>query len=271
MFASRTLTQLILGAVVATTALAGCSTAATQSPAGGAGASKWAPTAGLKIYDDSNAQIELVAPSGRRVLIDVWDPASITAPVTANDILLTTHGHSDHYVPDFANSFPGQKITISEGQIDLPDVKITAVAAAHDDGMAIVPTGGSDYIFVIDMEGIRVAHFGDLGQSKLTDEQLAKIGRVDVAISQLANSFSTMNATNKKGFNQMAQVKPLIFIPTHVDSDTAKIAATTWKATYSTDPITLTKSRLPSETTVVFMGPQADTFGKSLSLKPATW
>jgi L-ascorbate metabolism protein UlaG (beta-lactamase superfamily) len=66
------------------------------------------------------------------------------------------------------DSFPGQKITISEGQLDVGGVEISGIAAAHDEGMTTLPSHGSDYIFVIEIGGFCVAHFGDIGQKDLT-------------------------------------------------------------------------------------------------------
>ncbi|MGD0247924.1 MAG: MBL fold metallo-hydrolase [Candidatus Limnocylindrales bacterium] len=175
MFARRSLRPFMFGAAIAA-ALAGCSTSVSspstaQSHASPAASGVASPSAvaGLTIYYEDNAQVELISPTGRRILIDVWDPSLLSKPATANDILLTTHEHSDHYIPSYVDSFPGQKITIEEDQIKLPDVSIVSIAAAHDEGQLIAPTGGSDYIFVIDIAGLRVAHFGDLGQDKISD------------------------------------------------------------------------------------------------------
>ena len=273
MLTRRFLVHLIAAAAICAIAVGACSSSGSPSAAGastGATASS-APATGLKVYYEDNAQVELIAPSGRRVLIDVWDPTALSAPVTANDILLTTHLHSDHYVQSFVDSFPGQKITDEEGQISLSDVSIVSIPAAHDSDLKIVPTGGSDYIFVLYFDGFRIAHFGDLGQDKINDDQLAKIGKVDIAFSQLSNSYSTMDAINQKGFDQMKQVKPLIFVPTHDSLDAATLAAKTWSATYSTKPMMVEHSQLPSDTTVVFMGSNAASYATILKLQPSSW
>jgi L-ascorbate metabolism protein UlaG (beta-lactamase superfamily) len=114
----------------------------------------------------------------------------------------------------------------------------------------------------------RIAHFGDLGQEKLTDEQMAKLGEVDVAMFQLANSFSAMSAENRLGFSQMNQVKPRLLIPTHFDSAAAEIATQEWKATWATGPLTISRDDLPAETTCLFMGMQATGYGALYSLPP---
>ena len=52
------------------------------------------------------------------------------------------------------------------------------IASAHTarDYEEFKPEGGSNYIFIVDMGGLRIAHFGDIGQEYLTEEQLAALG-----------------------------------------------------------------------------------------------
>ena len=123
----------------------------------------------MTIGYEGNAQVELSADGGARVLIDVWSPDALSAPATAEDVLLTTHTHDDHLSPDFQADFPGEQLFVREGSLD------TSVATDHAPSprrtlrvTRIVAEGGSDYIFVIDMGGLRVVHFGDLGQDALT-------------------------------------------------------------------------------------------------------
>ncbi len=170
----------------------------------------------VKVTYEDNAQFELVSPQGVRVLIDIANPGKLTSPATDKDILLTTHIDFDHYNSQFVESFPGQQLWMKEGEIKQVDVAIKGVKAAHYNA---TPPDGSDYIYVVDMGGLRIAHFGDLGQEKLTQDQLDQLGAVDVALSQLENPYSAVTLDNKKGFNQMEQVKPKLLIPTHGNSN----------------------------------------------------
>ena len=80
---------------------------------------------GVTIRYEGNAQVELSASGGARVLIDVYDPTALSAPPTADDILLTTHTHDDHLSPRLHDCFPGPQLFVKEGGIDTPDVTIT--------------------------------------------------------------------------------------------------------------------------------------------------
>ena len=214
----------------------------------------------VTLYYEENAQFELISPQGTRVLIDVFNPSALSSPVTEKDILLTTHGHGDHIEGDFAASFPGQQLRIREGEINLPDVSIRGIASAHSASDEFKPEGGSNYIFIVDMGGLRIAHFGDIGQDQLTQEQLDALGEVDIALTQFVNSYSRMSVENKKGFNLMAQVKPRLIIPTHgnSDADAIKYAMELWEV-FATDTIGVSvgKSDLSDGTQLLVMGEMA--------------
>ena len=215
---------------------------------------------GLKLYFENNAQVELVSPQGTRVLVDVHDPDALSSPPTSKDVLLTTHNHGDHRRLDFVKSFPGKQLDVKAGEIELTGVTIRGIASAHNEGGEFRDEGGSNYIFIIDMAGLRVAHFGDIGQKALTPEQLKILGKVDVAITQLANMFSGMTAQNRKGFNLMDQLKPKLIIPTHIfDPSCATIAADKWIAYNSYKKhLMFSVDNMPAETTIIFMGNNAN-------------
>ena len=221
----------------------------------------------ISLTYQENAQVELVTPTGRHIYIDVYNPAALTKTPDANDILLTTHLHGDHYVPAFQASFPGQQLFTQEGRIDLPDVSITGIASAHNSNDPIQAEKATDYIYIIDVAGLRIAHFGDIGQDALTDSQLAALGTVDIAITQTSNSYSNMNASNLKGFNLLDQVKPRLIIPTHSDQATIKIAVQRWKGYYSATPtITLSRDNLPAQESILCLGTLGPAYGSIFQL-----
>ncbi len=216
--------------------------------------------AGLKLYYENTAQVELISPESSRVLIDVFDPGALSSPPTSKDVLLTTHNHGDHRRLDFVKSFPGKQLDVKTGAIKLKDVTIRGIASAHNEGGEFKDEGGSNYIFIVDMAGLRVAHFGDIGQKALTPNQLKILGKVDIAITQLANMYSDMTAQNKKGFNLMDQLKPKLIIPTHIlDPSCATIAAEKWAAYNSYKKhLIFSIDNMPAETTIIFMGNNAN-------------
>ncbi len=227
------------------------------------------PVVGVTLtYAADPADVEIVTPTGRTVFVDVYDVGNMSKTPTAQDILLTTHFHSDHYCKTLSDAFPGRRLLAETGKIELPDVTITGIAAAHNSNDPILDEGGTDYIYIIQSGGVRIVHFGDLGQDALTAEQLAVIGKVDVAISQLSNSYSDMNADNLKGFNLMQQVSPRLFIPTHSDNDSIKMSVERWKGFYSTSrTIAISSATLPAARSVLILGSMAVPYGRLFNLR----
>ncbi|MBN2386689.1 MAG: MBL fold metallo-hydrolase [Anaerolineales bacterium] len=226
------------------------------------------PTSSVTLIYGEAAQVELITPEGRHIYIDIHSNIYLTQDPGEDDVLLITHLHQDHYYPSFVNAFPGQTLIAETGTLGLPDVTITAIASAHNTNDPIQDEGATNYIFIIETAGLRIVHFGDLGQEAFTAQQLAAIGAVDVAITQFSNSYSSMDASNLKGFHLMEQVQPLLIIPTHSDSDTIAIGAERWSGYYSeTRAIVISANRLPRDTSLLILGNLASSYAALYELE----
>ena len=94
------------------------------------------------------------------------------------DLLLVTHEHVDHNATDAIADDP-PVLRSTAGRLASPIGEVLAVASEHD--AAAGTERGPNTIFVFELGGLRVAHFGDFGQAGLRDEQAAAIGTVDLA------------------------------------------------------------------------------------------
>jgi L-ascorbate metabolism protein UlaG (beta-lactamase superfamily) len=256
--------KLALFLVIPTLLLAAC--------AGPAKTAEPTPTpkpAGMNLTYEDNAQVEIVTPTGRHIYIDVVNTGLFLRQPTTDDILLTTHLHTDHYYRDFAENFPGQQLLQTTGKIELPDVTITSIASGHNSNDPILDKDGTNYIYLIETGGLRIAHFGDIGQDAFTTDQLAALGKLDVAITQFENSFSGMSAANMKGFNLMDQLKPRLIITTaHISIPAMQIAFGRWTGYYSESPtVTITPENLPAETSILTLGNMALVYNDLYHLK----
>jgi L-ascorbate metabolism protein UlaG (beta-lactamase superfamily) len=92
-------------------------------------------------------------------------------------LLLVTHEHMDH---NAVEAISGDPVTLrsTAGKLESPIGEVVAVASEHD--AAAGTERGPNTIFVFDLDGTRVAHFGDFGQTELRPEQAAAIGNVDL-------------------------------------------------------------------------------------------
>jgi L-ascorbate metabolism protein UlaG (beta-lactamase superfamily) len=93
------------------------------------------------------------------------------------DLLLVTHEHMDH---NGVEAIGGDPVVLrsTAGKLESPIGDVLAVASEHD---AVAGTArGPNTIFVFSLDGLRVGHFGDFGQSELRAEQAEAIGQVDL-------------------------------------------------------------------------------------------
>lgn len=218
------------------------------------------------------AQVELSVAGGARVFVDVWDPDDISAPPTSADVLLTTHTHDDHLSRGFQRAFPGQQLFVREGTIRTENAVVRGIAAAHSQGDPLETRGGTDYVFIVDIGGLRIAHLGDIGQTSLTRDQLRALGDVDVAITQLDNSFSQMDLTNRKGFALVDQLRPRLVIQTHTSADAVELAKTRWPILWSESPaITIAASDLPERTSLLMLGVDAASYADMVGATRVDW
>jgi L-ascorbate metabolism protein UlaG (beta-lactamase superfamily) len=95
------------------------------------------------------------------------------------ELLLVTHEHGDHNGVEVVGGDP-QLIRSTTGTFESPFGTVVGVASEHDEVAGT--KRGPNSIFVFELDGLRIAHFGDFGQSALRPEQRAAIGDVDVLI-----------------------------------------------------------------------------------------
>ena len=100
-------------------------------------------------------------------------------PVTGveADLLLVTHEHGDHNGVEAVGGDP-VVLRSKAGTFESPVGEVVGIASEHD------PTAGTqrgpNTIYVFELGGVRVSHFGDFGQTALRDEQAEAIGTVDM-------------------------------------------------------------------------------------------
>jgi Beta-lactamase superfamily domain len=205
-------------------------------------------TPALTVYYERNAQVEVISKQRMRILIDVYDPSKLSSPATESDILLITHKHSDHFNPFFNSSFKGKMIVMSEEELKIENIRIQGVYSTHS------PHSGDNYFYIIDVDKIRIVHFGDIGQEKFSAEQLSKLGTVDLAIMQFDNPYSEMNIENNNGFKLMSEIRPSLIIPTHFSIEAAKYAMTIWPCLYSEKQYVRIHKKAAPNTRMLFMG-----------------
>jgi L-ascorbate metabolism protein UlaG (beta-lactamase superfamily) len=135
-----------------------------------------------------------------------WDYPAISADA---DVLLVTHEHGDHNAVEAIGGEPAT-LRSTAGKLESPLGEVTAVASEHDD--AAGTERGPNTIFVFTLDGVRVAHMGDFGQSGLREEQAAAIGDVDLLFVPVGGGF-TIGA--EQAALVVERLKPRWVVPMH--------------------------------------------------------
>jgi L-ascorbate metabolism protein UlaG (beta-lactamase superfamily) len=134
-------------------------------------------------------------------------------PAHAADLLLVTHEHADHNGVEAITGSP-QVVRSTAGRFDTPVGEVVAVAAEHDAEAGT--SRGPNTIFVFTLDGVRVCHFGDFGQSGLRPQQRAAIGAVDLLIVPVGGG-PTIDAAQAAAITRA--LHPRWVVPMHYRTD----------------------------------------------------
>jgi L-ascorbate metabolism protein UlaG (beta-lactamase superfamily) len=122
-----------------------------------------------------------------------WGYPEISSP--AVDLLIVTHEHVDHNAVEKIDGEPTLVRSLA-GTHESPLGKVVAIASEHD-GVAGTERGPNT-IVVFELDGLRVAHFGDFGQPALRPEQRAHLEGIDLLFVPAGGGF-TINGTTAAG------------------------------------------------------------------------
>lgn len=128
------------------------------------------------------------------------------------DIITVSHHHRDHnnISAIVATTKRNEPFVINApGEYEVAGVSIFGIASFHD------KSGGSEKgkntIYVINIDGLRLVHLGDLG-NKLTEKQLEEVNGVDILFVPVGGAYTI---DNNEAVEVIGQVEPLVVIPMH--------------------------------------------------------
>ncbi|KKS90389.1 MAG: Zn-dependent hydrolase of the beta-lactamase fold-like protein [Parcubacteria group bacterium GW2011_GWF2_43_11] len=143
------------------------------------------------------------------IAIDPFDESTgLKPPSFQADVLLITHDHHDH---NNKKAIKGTPFLIEgPGEYEVKEIAIQGIPSFHDEEEG--KKRGSNTIYLIEMEEMKVCHLGDFGQKELTEDQLEQIGDIDVLMVPVGGEF-TLDA--KGAAHVISQIEPKIVIPMH--------------------------------------------------------
>jgi L-ascorbate metabolism protein UlaG (beta-lactamase superfamily) len=158
----------------------------------------------MKIQWLGHSAFLLETSDGRTLITDPYDSGSYDGAVgyeeidVAADVVTVSHDHPDHDGVDGLQHAPGTVVRNPE-PTQAAEFHIWGIQTFHDE------------IFVIEAEGLRICHMGDLGHP-LSEEQIASLGEVDVLLIPVGGHFTIDAAQAGELVNR---IKPRVVIPMH--------------------------------------------------------
>jgi L-ascorbate metabolism protein UlaG (beta-lactamase superfamily) len=159
----------------------------------------------------------LTSDSGARVLTDPYrsgcfDGAVRYKPIKERvDIVTASHEHDDHFCLE---GLPEGFETVTEpGRHEIKGLVITGIKTYHDTSEG--KERGRNVIFVIEIDGLRVCHLGDLGHT-LSADTIQAIGDVDVLLLPVGGHFTI---GPREAVEVMSSLSPGLTIPMHYKTD----------------------------------------------------
>jgi L-ascorbate metabolism protein UlaG (beta-lactamase superfamily) len=158
---------------------------------------------------------------GRRVFIDPFGDMSALAadrgmqfdypPIDVNgvDLLLVTHEHIDQNGVEAVGGDP-VVLRATAGRHESPLGEVLGIASEHDE--AAGTERGPNTIFAFDLDGVRVAHLGDFGQTAMRPEQIANLRDVDLLFVPVGGG-PTIGAAEAARI--VEEVEPRWVVPMH--------------------------------------------------------
>jgi L-ascorbate metabolism protein UlaG (beta-lactamase superfamily) len=160
----------------------------------------------------------LTSSSGARIAFDpyhIQNGIKYSPPPVTADVVFVSHNHFDHNNVGLLRNKPQVVGPIKTGfrasTLDIGKTKIPyfSVLTAHDDSQG--NKFGMNTINVVTVDGVNIAHIGDLGTT-LTADQIKQIGRVDILMIPVGGKY-TIDAVGAT--KVVDQLKPKVIIPMH--------------------------------------------------------
>lgn len=168
----------------------------------------------MKIEWLGHAAFIITSGDGTKILTDPYESGGFSgalrySPIKEKvDIITTSHSHSDHCHMPLGLTKETQIIR-DKINATIKGIKIKTIDSFHD--LVGGRERGYNSIFLFDVDGIKIAHFGDLGHA-LDDAKMKELGQIDVALIPVGGTF-TVDA--KGASDIIKKIKPKIVIPMH--------------------------------------------------------
>ncbi len=155
-----------------------------------------------------HACFELIDDKGFSIVIDPHDGGSIglNPPKAKADAVLITHEHFDHNAYGTVLKKGGERVSMKTGKFVVGGHEVLGIKAYHDKFKG--RRRGSVVMYLIDVDGVKILHVGDLGHT-LTGRELEMVREADIAMLPVGGTF-TINAAEAAELSKNLNAKAVI-------------------------------------------------------------
>jgi L-ascorbate metabolism protein UlaG (beta-lactamase superfamily) len=144
---------------------------------------------------------------GRKILTDPFDESiGYKTFKGAVDLVTISHHHFDH---DYTEKIEYKNALDKAGFFNLCDISVTGIPSYHDKIKGA--KRGENIIFIMDIDGYKICHLGDLGYV-LSEKEILSLGHIDVLLIPIGGNYTI----NGKEASEVAKaIKSAIILPMH--------------------------------------------------------
>ena len=163
----------------------------------------------MLIRQIGHAEFLIETENGTRIVTDPYgEGCGYPVRKLKADIGLISHGHHDH---NAVGNLEGLTTVVDKAGVFTPakGIRVTALEGFHDDAGGSLR--GKTLLFLVEAEGLRIVHLGDLG-CMLTEEQFGQLAQPDVLMIPVGG-FYTIDG--KTAGIIMDRLRPTVTMPMH--------------------------------------------------------
>src|SRR3989344_584299 len=151
------------------------------------------------------------------VLIDPFSKdLGLKTPRLNDNIFLLTHEHFDHN--NLEGVSPEAFVIRGPGEYETKGIFVHGISSFHDNMEG--KERGLNTIYVVNFEDMSICHLGDLGKTKLTEEQVEAIGNIDILMLPVGGNYTV---DGQQAAEIVSQIEPKVIIPMHYKIDGLKV------------------------------------------------
>lgn len=171
----------------------------------------------MKIKWFGHSAFGLTSVSGTAIITDPYESGGYNGavgykPIAAGaDAVTISHNHADH---NYIKALPGKPTIIDKkGNYEIAGIKITGIPVYHDARQG--RDRGDNIVFIYEIDGLRIAHCGDIGHI-LAETDVEALGAIDILLIPTGGHF-TIDA--RQATDVISSTNPKIVIPMHYKTE----------------------------------------------------